>query len=162
MSIAVSRLPAKLRAATFLDVSAMHGIESSVYEFPWTEGIFSDCINAGYLCMVYENAHELFAYGVMSFVDGECHILNICVDSSYQGCGWGKNLLDRLLELARQRKSRIAFLEVRMSNKRAFNLYHNLGFNEIAVRKRYYPARGGRRENALVLAKVLDESGRGA
>ena len=157
MSVAVTDFPAKLRVATAADVPAMYRIEDSVYEFPWTEGIFSDCINAGYLCLVYENAHELFAYGVMSFVDGECHILNLCVDSDYQGCGWGRNLLLRLLELARQRNCRIAFLEVRVSNKRAFNLYHNLGFNEIAVRKRYYPARAGRRENALVLARVLEQ-----
>ena len=156
MSVAVSRLPAKLRQATSLDVPALHGIESSEYDFPWTEGIFMDCINAGYHCLVYENAHELFAYGVMSSVDGECHILNLCVGSSYQGYGWGRSLLIKMLEHARKRRSRVAFLEVRISNKRAFKLYHNLGFNEIAVRRRYYPARGGRRENALVLAKVLN------
>jgi ribosomal-protein-alanine N-acetyltransferase len=61
------------------------------------------------------------------------------------------------MDLARKRKCRVAFLEVRVSNRRAFNLYHGMGFNEIAVRKRYYPARGGRREHALVLAKVLDQ-----
>jgi len=157
MSVALTGFPASLRMATISDVPAMHVIENAEYEFPWTEGIFVDCINAGYLCMVYENAQDLFAYGIMSFVDGECHILNLCVDSTYQGCGWGRNLLLTLLDLARQRRCRIAFLEVRISNKRAFNLYHNMGFNEIAVRKRYYPARGGRRENALVLARVLDQ-----
>ena len=155
MSVALTGFPATLRMAKLADVPAMSVVESAEYEFPWTEGIFMDCINAGYQCMVYENARELFAYGVMSFVDGECHILNLCVGSSYQGCGWGRNLLLRLLELAAQRNCRIAFLEVRVSNKRAFNLYHKMGFNEIAVRKRNYPARGGRRENALVLAKVL-------
>lgn len=156
MSVALKDFPAKVRIATVSDVQAMYGIENAEYEFPWTEGIFVDCINAGYMCMVYENAHELFAYGVMSFVDGECHILNLCVGSSYHGCGWGKNLLLQLLDQARKKNCRIAFLEVRVSNKRAFNLYHNLGFNEIAVRKRYYPARGGRRENAFVLARVLE------
>lgn len=156
MSVAATGFPARLRAATSADTTAMHAIESQEYEFPWTEGIFSDCLNAGYMCMVYENAREIFAYGVMSFVDGECHILNLCVSSHYQGCGWGKSLLFKLLDEARQRQCRIAFLEVRVSNKRAFSLYHDLGFNEIAVRKRYYPARGGRRENALVLARVID------
>ena len=156
MSVAVTGFPATLRAATVADVPAMHVIESAEYEFPWTEGIFTDCLNAGYRCMVYENAHGLFAYGIMSFVDGECHILNLCVETSYQGCGWGKKLLLELLEQAKKRSCRIAFLEVRVSNKRAFDLYHGLGFNEIAVRKRYYPAKGGRRENALVLARVLD------
>lgn len=118
-----------------------------------------DCMNAGYLCMVYENAHELFGYGVLSFVDGECHILNLGIEMSYQGLGWGRSLMTKLLELARKRKCRVVFLEVRISNKRAFSLYHELGFNEIAERKNYYPATGGKRENALVLAKVLDTDG---
>ena len=65
----------------------------------------------------------------------------------------------KLLELAQQRRCRVVFLEVRISNKRAFSLYHEMGFNEIAERKNYYPATGGKRENALVLAKVLHGDG---
>ena len=155
MSVALSKLPAQVRKARAQDVKTISEIEKSVYEFPWTERIFHDCMNAGYTCLVYENAYELFGYGIMSFADGECHVLNLCVEPSYQGVGWGKSLLNNLLEIARKRKSRVAFLEVRMSNQRAFSLYHQLGFNEIASRKNYYPATGGRRENALVLAKVL-------
>ncbi len=161
MSVAVSELPARIREATGQDFAAICEIENAVYEFPWTEGIFRDCVNAGYLCMVYENAHELFGYGVMSFVDGECHILNVGIDVSYQGAGWGRSLMTRLLELAQKKRCRVVFLEVRISNKRAISLYHDLGFNEVAVRKNYYPATGEKRENALVLAKTLhgDRSG---
>ena len=155
MSVAISRLPAQVRRACANDVKAISQIESSVYEFPWTEGIFHDCMNAGYTFLVYENNHELFGYGIMSFADGECHILNLCIQPDYQGIGWGKSLLNNLLNSARKKKSRVAFLEVRVSNDRAFALYHRLGFNEIATRKNYYPAAGGKREHALVLAKVL-------
>ena len=159
MSVAVSRLPARFREATAQDFASICEIENSVYEFPWTEGIFRDCINAGYVCMVFENVHKLFGYGVMSFVDGECHILNLGIETSYQGVGWGKSLMIKLLELAQKRRCRVVFLEVRISNKRAFSLYHEMGFNEIAERKNYYPATGGKRENALVLAKVLHGDG---
>lgn len=155
MSVAISRLPAQVRQARTTDIKAVTGIESSVYEFPWTEGIFHDCMNAGYTFLVYENSHELFGYGIMSSVDGECHILNLCIQPDYQDVGWGRSLLNNLLDTARKKKSRVVFLEVRVSNKRAFTLYHRLGFNEIATRKNYYPAAGGRREHALVLAKVL-------
>lgn len=155
MSVAISNLPARLREATDEDFEVICKIESSIYEFPWTIGIFHDCKKAGYICMVYENVRQIFGYGVMSFVDGECHILNLCIEASYQGSGWGKSLLIKLLELAQKRRCRVVFLEVRISNKRAFSLYHALGFNEVAVRKNYYPATGGKRENALVLAKAL-------
>lgn len=155
MSVAISRLPAQVRRARAADVKAISGIEESVYQFPWSERIFYDCMNAGYTFLIYENNHELFGYGIMSCADGECHILNLCIQPSYQGIGWGKSLLNYLLNTARKKKSRVVFLEVRASNARAFTLYHRLGFNEIAKRKDYYPAAAGRREHALVLAKVL-------
>lgn len=155
MSLAISKLPAQVRRARITDIAVICEIENSVYEFPWTAGIFRDCMNAGYTFLVYENNHELFGYGIMSFAEGECHILNLCIQPGYQGVGWGKGLLNNLLNTARKKKSRVVFLEVRASNKRAFALYHRLGFNEIATRKNYYPAAGEQREHALVLAKVL-------
>ena len=155
MSVAVSGLPAQMRRARAADVKAISKIESLVYQFPWTEGIFHDCMKAGYTFLVYENNIELFGYGIMSCSDGECHILNLCIEPGYQGIGWGKNLLNSLLNTARKKKSRVVFLEVRASNERAVTLYHRLGFNEVATRKNYYPAPAGQREHARVLAKVL-------
>lgn len=155
MSAAVSTLPARIRRAKEKDIRAICGIEQAVYEFPWSKGIFRDCMKAGYICVVQENAREMFGYGIMSAADGECHILNLCIEPSYQGVGWGRSLLQHLLDMAEKKDSRVVFLEVRVSNHRAFDLYHQLGFNEVATRKNYYPAAGGERENALVLAKVL-------
>lgn len=155
MSVAISRLPAQVRRVCTADIATICRIESSVYEFPWTEGIFYDCMNVGHTFLVYEKNHKPFGYGIMSFADGECHILNLCIQPDYQGIGWGKSLLNNLLRAASKKKSRVAFLEVRVSNKRAFALYHRLGFNEVATRKNYYPAAAGQREHALVLAKVL-------
>ena len=44
----------------------------------------------------------------------------------------------------------------RSSNKTAFHVYHRLGFNEIGIRKNYYPTEKGR-EDAIVLALELRE-----
>lgn len=155
MSVAVSRLPARMRMASEGDIDAILKIERSVYDFPWTHGVFRDCMKAGHICVVQENGNEIFGYGIMSHAVGECHILNLCVDSIYQSSGYGRSLLKYLLEIAGHRSSRVVFLEVRISNTRAFKLYHELGFNEVATRKNYYPAAAGKREHALVLAKVL-------
>lgn len=155
MSTAASEMTARIRAMEESDLPAVASIEESVYEFPWTLGIFADCMNAGYLCQICENDLGIFGYGIMSVSAGECHILNLCIGPGYQGEGWGTRLLDHLLDMARRYKGRIAFLEVRVSNQNAFALYHRSGFNEIGIRKAYYPAARGAREDAIVLARIL-------
>ena len=60
-------------------------------------------------------------------------------------------MIQYLLNHARQRDMDTVFLEVRQSNVGALYLYDKLGFNEIGLRRDYYPAKDGR-EDALVLA----------
>jgi ribosomal-protein-alanine N-acetyltransferase len=144
----------RLREMREADVPSVLAIERSAYEFPWTEGIFRDCLKFGYLCRVYEARPGIIGYGIISIAAGECHVLNICIAPAHQNRRHGAHLVAQLLHLARQAGARTAVLEVRVSNPAAFRLYHRLGFNEIGMRKNYYPARGGR-EDALVLAREL-------
>jgi len=137
------------------DIAAVVGIEREAYAFPWSEGIFRDCLTTGYICRVLESELGVLGYGIMSVGVGECHILNLCVRKDMQGRGLGGSLLSHMLQLAKRHKGRIAFLEVRKSNRHAFMLYHRLGFNEIGTRENYYPAPNGVREDAIVLAKIL-------
>jgi len=136
------------------DVPAVLEIEKSAYEFPWTEGVFRDCLRYRNICRVYETGQGIMGYGVLSVAAAECHMLNICIAPAYQNRGYGSLLVAQLLHEARKAGARAAILEVRVSNAAAFRLYHKLGFNEIGMRKRYYPAHGGR-EDALVLAREL-------
>jgi ribosomal-protein-alanine N-acetyltransferase len=46
------------------------------------------------------------------------------------------------------------FLEVRASNISAIALYENIGFNEMAVRRGYYPAHQGR-EDAILMGLAI-------
>ena len=58
-------------------------IERASYQFPWSEGIFRDCLRVGYICRVVDaRATSVIGYGVMSVGAGEAHILNLCVDAS--------------------------------------------------------------------------------
>ncbi len=93
-------------------------------------------------------------YGVMSLVVGEAHLLNICVAPEWQRQGYGRLLLEHFMELARERGAGQMFLEVRLSNDPAIALYRGGGFNEVGMRKNYYPGEHGR-EDALILAKDL-------
>ena len=136
------------------DVEAVLVIEHQVYEFPWTRGIFQDCLNVGYCCWVIAWNERIIGYGVMSVVVDEGHILNVCIHPDCQGRGLGRKLISRLLNLGRQHGAETALLEVRVSNKTALSLYAKLGFVEVGRRRGYYPATKGR-EDALLLSKHL-------
>ena len=136
------------------DVDAVVTVETLAYEFPWTAGIFKDCLRVGYCCWVYTLGVDIVGYGVVSVAAGEAHVLNLSIHPERQGQGLGRRLLQRLLTLARQHGADTAFLEVRASNRAALHLYRDLGFNEVGLRRGYYPARGGR-EDAVVFARSL-------
>lgn len=147
--------PPKLRAMQDADLAAVTAIEVSAYAFPWTFGIFRDCLRAGYGCWVLERSDgELIAYAVLSVAANEAHVLNICVAPAEQGGGHGRRLMTRLLDVARWHRAERVYLEVRPSNPRAIALYQSLGFAEIGRRPRYYPAEGGR-EDAIVMGLEL-------
>jgi len=147
-------LPVALRPMREDDLVAIHMIESRAYEFPWTVGIFRDCLRADYPSWVLYGDNGIVGYFLMSIAAGEAHVLNICVAPELQGQGHGRRLLHALLKVARARGVARVFLEVRPSNANAIALYHDEGFNEIGRRPRYYPAKDGR-EDALVLAMEL-------
>jgi ribosomal-protein-alanine N-acetyltransferase len=136
------------------DIDAVAAVEKRAYPFPWTPGIFRDCLRAGHHCWVLEAGSTLLGYGVLSAAAGEAHILNICIAPEYQGRGHGRRLLRRLVDLARWHQCQQVFLEVRPSNPRAIELYRDEGFNEIGLRPNYYPAEKGR-EDAIVMALEL-------
>ena len=136
------------------DVAEVVQLELRCYEFPWAENIFLDCLSVGYCCWVLRLNAKIVGYGIMSVAVGEAHILNICVDSELRGQGLGRRLLERLLNLARKHQADTVFLEVRESNQAAQYLYQSIGFNEVGLRRGYYPAGKGR-ENAIVLALSL-------
>ena len=142
------------RAMRAADLEAISRIELTAYPYPWTYGIFRDCLASGYECWVLERSGELIGYGVLSVAVGEAHILNICIAPTEQSRGHGRRVLARLLDLARWHRAERVFLEVRPSNTSAIALYDSAGFNEIGRRPNYYPGKRGR-EDALVMAIEL-------
>ncbi|GAB1408542.1 ribosomal protein S18-alanine N-acetyltransferase [Thermomonas brevis] len=144
-----------LRPMREADIDAVMAVELRAYPFPWTHGIFRDCLHAGYPMWVQEQGGELLGYGVLSIAAGEAHILNLCTAPGHEGQGLGRRMLQALLRVARGQRAQRVFLEVRPSNPRAIALYEHNGFNEIGRRPRYYPDHGGRREDAIVMAMEL-------
>ena len=143
-----------MRGMTHEDLPHVSGIERSSYEFPWSHGIFRDCLLAGYQCVVLERDGDVAGYVILSVAAGEAHILNICVDAEFRGMGYGELLLNEILFRARTADVGEIFLEVRPSNESALALYKKKGFHLVANRLSYYQARQGR-EDACVLVKKL-------
>jgi len=136
------------------DVAQVVAIERASYPFPWSEGIFRDCLRVGYLCRVMTVNRQVMGYGVMSIGAGEAHILNLCVVQACRSQGVGKRLLSTLIERATAAGMAEAFLEVRPSNTAAIRLYLSFGFEQVGMRRGYYQAVNGR-EDAAVLKLAL-------
>lgn len=143
------------RRMTEDDVLDVVAVEAESYTFPWTAGIFSDCLRAGYCCRVLERNGDLVGYAIMAAGAGEAHVLNVCIRADQRGQHLGRELMEWLLEEARAAGNSWIFLEVRPSNRPALLLYRSLGFSQVGVRRGYYQAVGGR-EDALVHRLDLD------
>jgi len=129
-------------------------IEKAAYTFPWTEGMLRDCLKTNYYFYAMFRQNKVIAYGVMSCILDESHILNLCVSPEYQKQGLGRKMLYWLLDQARYKQSHTVFLEVRESNHAAQYLYEDIGFNRLGNRREYYPDEVGR-EDAIMYAKEL-------
>lgn len=136
------------------DLKAVAEVERSAYGYPWSPGIFRDCLLAGYYCLVLEVGGAVTGYGIMSMASSEAHLLNLCVHPQYQGMGYGRRLLNALMIRAEEAQAGKVFLEVRPSNEAALRLYRSAGFQQIGIRPAYYQAQRGR-EDAVILALPL-------
>ena len=151
---AMAESPTSVRNMTHNDLTMVSDIERRSYEFPWSHGVFRDCLLAGYKCIVLLREDQVAGYGILSIAAGEAHILNLCVDPEFRSMGYGERLLDNLLSQARASAVQEVLLEVRPSNRTALALYRKKGFYQVANRPAYYQSHEGR-EDAAVLSKKL-------
>ena len=80
------------------DLDEIMAIEESIYQFPWTRGIFRDCLHVGYYCVVLQLEGRVEGYAILSLAANEAHILTICVNPGSQGKGFGRSMMEHLLE----------------------------------------------------------------
>lgn len=144
----------QFRRMTLDDIEQVMKVENEVYEFPWTRGIFSDCIRVGYYCWLALQQQTVVGHAVISIVADESHMLNLSIARTHQGKGYGRQFIEFMISEARAQQAQTMLLEVRPSNTAAINCYNCAGFNEIGCRKDYYPAQEGR-EDALLLARHI-------
>lgn len=144
---------------SYLDQSHLDSIleiENESNPFPWTEGNFKDCLDKGYYSLALEDKNKFIGFAIMAISTDESHLLNIGINKNERGMGYGEKLLKKMIIAAEVMGSKKIILEVRLSNKTAYQLYKKLGFEEIGIRKKYYRLPDGR-EDAYVLSKSLKQ-----
>lgn len=144
-----------IRDLTVSDLARINEIEQSAYPFPWTAGIFADCLRVGYDCTGLQVGTILIGYAIQSQAAGESHLLNLCVAPSWQGMGYGSILLEQAIRLATSQGCDHMFLEVRPSNPAGLGLYERRGFVTLGRRPNYYRTDDGR-EDAIVMSLSLN------
>jgi ribosomal-protein-alanine N-acetyltransferase len=135
------------------DLTEVMAIERIAYPVPWTHGNFVDSLAAGYPAEVLRGPRaELLGYWVAMPGADEMHLLNITVAPVWQGRGLAIVMLDRLVDECRRRGLSQLWLEVRIGNSRARDVYRRYGFAEVGKRRAYYPVVEGPREDAILMS----------
>ena len=152
-----------LRPMTLSSLEGVVALETEVYPFPWTRGNFVDSLAAGYVAWTLNGSGgELLAYCVAMRGAGEMHLLNITVAPAARRHGHARRLLDALVAECRDVEAERLWLEVRLANVDAQRTYLRLGFTKVGVRKGYYPAPAGTREDAVVMSRIIGPVAGGA
>ncbi len=129
-------------------------IERSAHTHPWSENMIRDVNSRGACHHVLVAEGEVVGYFYAQNIVGEVTLLNIAVNPSLQGKGYGKQLMQAFLDMCESSKAESAWLEVRESNQSAFGLYESIGFNEVDRRINYYPTASGK-EDAIIMSYIF-------
>ncbi|MGE8611289.1 MAG: tRNA (adenosine(37)-N6)-threonylcarbamoyltransferase complex dimerization subunit type 1 TsaB [Achromobacter veterisilvae] len=138
---------------TDADLDEVVELEAQVQSFPWTRGNFADALAAGYGAWVLRRDGQLAGFCIVMSAPDVAHLLVIAVARKLHRQGLGGILLDWCEQQARERGLEGVLLEVRPSNEPAIGFYKRHGYLQIGVRRGYYPAEKGGREDALVMQK---------
>ncbi|QLB19555.1 ribosomal protein S18-alanine N-acetyltransferase [Mannheimia granulomatis] len=137
------------------DFERLFEIEQKAHLVPWSKGTLLNNQGDKYLNLKYVENGKIVAFAISQIVLDEATLFNIAVDPDFQHQGFGKRLLSELILQLQKRGIATLWLEVRESNIAAQKLYDSLGFNEVTIRKNYYPTPEGGKENAVVMALYL-------
>ncbi|HHU90162.1 MAG TPA: ribosomal protein S18-alanine N-acetyltransferase [Clostridiaceae bacterium] len=131
------------------DLDEVLEVEKSCFKIPWTRLMFEDeLINSNAYYYVIEVDKRIVGYvGFWKIID-EAHITNVAIHNDYRRLGYGRALINALLNKAKELEIIAVTLEVRVSNLAAISLYERFGFVSSGVRRGYY---SDNNEDALIM-----------
>ena len=155
MSAVLQPSEARFEMLSALHLDAVLRVEQQTYAHPWVHSNFADALKSGYQAQLLLADDALLGYFVaMKGVD-EVHLLNLTVAPAHQRQGWAHVMLDALAIWAKGQSADWLWLEVRVGNLRALQVYEAHGYRRVGQRKNYYPTGHGQREDAVVMSLRL-------
>ncbi|OOF38949.1 ribosomal-protein-alanine N-acetyltransferase [Rodentibacter mrazii] len=136
------------------DFERLYEIEQQAHLMPWSLGRLKNNQGDRYLNLKLVKDNQIVGFAICQIVLDEATLFNIAIEPVMQGKGFGSFLLKELIEQLKEKGIQTLWLEVRESNSARW-LYEKQGFNEVDIRKNYYPLPDGKRENAVVMACYL-------
>ncbi len=138
-----------IRSMELEDLDEVLEVEKSCFKIPWTRLMFEDeLINSNAYYYVIEVDKRIVGYvGFWKIID-EAHITNVAIHNDYRRLGYGRALINALLNKAKELEIIAVTLEVRVSNLAAISLYERFGFVSSGVRRGYY---SDNNEDALIM-----------
>jgi [ribosomal protein S18]-alanine N-acetyltransferase len=139
---------------TRADLPAVLAMEGALFGAEaWTEGMLAAelaGVPAGRYYLVADDDARVVGYAGLLAVGSQADVLTMAVAQDRWGQGIGGTLLRELLAEAARRGCGEVFLEVRVDNARAQQLYRGHGFTEVGLRRGYYQPSG---TDALVMRR---------
>lgn len=121
------------------DLDQAAQIEAACFRASWSKTLLEESLKSPWnLLLAAEEGGRLVGYGAACVIGGEGEIQRLAILKDYRQKGRGRELLDALVEAAKEKGARAMTLEVRESNLAARRLYISAGFKEEARRKDYY------------------------
>ena len=128
-----------IRKAERKDTRFITRIETKSFSVPETEESISSFINNKHFTVkVIENDGYICGHCIYFTVPNDLEIISIAVAPDKRGNGYGKALLEDIINTATETGIDNIFLEVRKSNNAAIAMYENSGFFAVGERPNFY------------------------
>ncbi len=133
------------------DAADIAEIERHCFSTPWSENQIRESDDST-VFFILKIEDKPIGYGGMYTVLDEGYVTNIGILPRFRGLGYGKALVNKLIDYSKEKSLSFLSLEVRISNEVAIKLYSSLGFTEVGLRKNFYSSP---KEDAIIMTRYF-------
>lgn len=145
-----------LRVATQADSSAIYELVNSSDSHPWRLSLIEEALHSRHNWLLEcRESRQVVGWLTASMMFEQTELELVVTDVHRRRQGLGRALLEQWLDWSKQQGCEEALLEVRESNLGAIKLYLLLGFEQVGIRKNYYPLDEGGSEHAVLMTCKL-------
>lgn len=137
------------------DAVNMSTLAALAHSHPMSLRTIESCFGTLYSTFGLRVEGDLVGFAILHLIFEDATLMDICVDPSEQGRGYGQMLLQAVIAHAVHSKVETLFLEVRSSSLAAKHLYSKYDFKESGIRQSYYKTENGN-EDAILMELAIN------